>query len=173
MVSGRGGLGVHAPPSIHRPFPGYHRNVVLLSVGVIGPGHFEGETEVESLIATTERGLERCIDLARRLGCAVERRYRMGTDVAQGAEQIRLAVQRAFPKGVFFLGKLLFAQDGSCYRFRHNDTAFAVQRRLQFKGLPTINPPTRIRPAAPSWSLASGFAGILRAEIAQANLSFR
>ena len=81
---------------------------------------------------------------------AAECRFRMGTDVVQEAEQLCHDMQREFPKGVFFLGKLVFAQEKFYYRFLHNDTAFAVQRRLQFSGLPTIILPIRMRLAAPA-----------------------
>ncbi len=145
MVSGYGGLGVHALLSIQRLFPGYYRDVVFLSVGVVDSGHFKGRTEVDSLRVSTEEGLQRYADFARRLGFAAEYRYRMGTDVILEAEQLCHDAQREFPKGVFFLGKLVFAQEKFWYRFLHNDTAFAVQRRLQFSGLPTIILPIRMR----------------------------
>ncbi|MBZ5587807.1 MAG: APC family permease [Acidobacteriia bacterium] len=150
MVSGYGGLGIHALLSIQRLFPGYYKNVVFLSVGVVDSGHFKGKTEVDSLRTSTEEGLQRYVDFARRLGFAAECRFRMGTDVVQEAEQLCHDMQREFPKGVFFLGKLVFAQEKFYYRFLHNDTAFAVQRRLQFSGLPTIILPIRMRLAAPA-----------------------
>jgi uncharacterized membrane protein SirB2 len=150
MVSGYGGLGVHALLSIQRLFPGYYKNVVFFSVGVVDSGHFKGKTEVDSLIACTERDLKRYVDFARGLGFAAEYRYRIGTDVVLEAEQVCHEVQREFPKGVFLLGKLVFAQEKFYYRFLHNDTAFAIQRRLQFCGLPTIILPIRIRLTAPA-----------------------
>ncbi len=144
MVSGYGGLGVHALLSIQRLFPGYYRNIVFLSVGVVDSGHFKGRDEVDSLIASTEAGLRRYVDFAHRLGLAAESRYRIGTDVVLDAEQLCQEVRREFPKGVVFLGKLVFAQEKFYYRFLHNDTAFAIQRRLQFSGLPTIVLPIRM-----------------------------
>ena len=149
MVSGHGGLGVHALLSILKLFPGYYRNVMFLSVGVIDSGHFKGKAAVESLILSTERGLNRYVDFARGLGLAADFRYRMGADVILEAEQLCHEVQGDFPKGVFFLGKVVFAQEKFYYRFLHNDTAFAIQRRLQFSGLPAIILPIRIR-LAPS-----------------------
>jgi amino acid transporter len=144
MVSGYGGLGVHALLTIQRLFPGYYKNIVFLSVGVVDSGHFKGKTEVDSLIASTEAGLRRYVEFAHRLGLAAESRYRIGTDVVLDAEQLCHEVHREFPKGVVFLGKLVFAQEKFYYRFLHNDTAFAIQRRLQFSGLPTIVLPIRM-----------------------------
>ena len=150
MVSGYGGLGVHALLSIQRLFPGYYKNVVFLSVGVVDSGHFKGRGEVDALRRSTEEGLQRYADFARRLGFAADYRFRMGTDVVLEAELLCHEVQKEFPKGVFFLGKLVFAQEKFYYRFLHNDTAFAVQRRLQFSGLPTIILPIRMRLAGSS-----------------------
>jgi hypothetical protein len=145
FVSGYGGLGVHAMLSIQRLFPNYNKNVVFLSVGVVDSGQFKGRGEGESLVASTEKGLQRYVGFARRLGVAAEYRYLIGTDVIQEAEQLSQEVHREFPKGVFFLGKLVFANEKFYYRFLHNDTAFAIQRRLQFSGLPTIILPIRMR----------------------------
>jgi K+ transporter len=145
FVSGYGGLGVHAMLSIQRLFPNYYKNVVFLSVGVVDSGHFKGRGEVDALVASTETGLQRYVDFARGLGFAAEYRYLIGTDVIQEAEQLSHEVHREFPKGVFFLGKLVFAHEKFYYRFLHNDTAFAIQRRLQFSGLPTIILPIRMR----------------------------
>ena len=144
FVSGYGGLGIHAMLSIQRLFPDYYRNIIFVSVGVVDSGHFKGAGAVESLVADTERGLQRYVDFARRLGFAAEARYRVGTDVLLEAEELSHEVHREFPKGVFFLGKLVFAQEKFYYRFLHNDTAFAIQRRLQFSGLPTIILPIRM-----------------------------
>ncbi len=144
MVSGYGGLGVHALLSIQRLFPGYYKNIIFLSVGVVDSGHFKGRAEVDSLIASTEAGLRRYVDFAHRLGLAAESRYRIGTDVVLDAEQLCQEVRQEFPKGVVFLGKLVFAQEKFYYRFLHNDTAFAIQRRLQFSSLPTIVLPIRM-----------------------------
>jgi amino acid transporter len=145
FVSGYGGLGVHAMLSIQRLFPNYYKNVVFLSVGVVDSGHFKGRGEVNALVASTEAGLQRYVDFARGLGVAAEYRYLIGTDVIQEAEQLSHEVHREFPKGIFFLGKLVFANEKFYYRFLHNDTAFAIQRRLQFSGLPTIILPIRMR----------------------------
>ena len=145
FVSGYGGLAVHAMLSIQRLFPNYYKNVVFLPVGVVDSGHFKGRGEVDALVASTEKGLQRYVDFARGLGFAAEYRYLIGTDVIQEAEQLSHEVHREFPKGVFFLGKLVFANEKFYYRFLHNDTAFAIQRRLQFSGLPTIILPIRMR----------------------------
>jgi hypothetical protein len=45
---------------------------------------------------------------------------------------------------VFFAGKLIFQRDSWYQRLLHNETAAAVERRLQFAGLPMIVMPVRM-----------------------------
>jgi hypothetical protein len=50
---------------------------------------------------------------------------------------------RNFPS-IFFLGQLVFENDKFYYRVLHNETAFAIQRRLQFGGLQAVVLPIRV-----------------------------
>lgn len=60
------------------------------------------------------------------------------------AEPLCQEIAKAFPTAIFFLGKLIFAKEKPYYRVLHNDTAFAIQRRLQFSGLQTVVLPIRM-----------------------------
>ena len=73
----------------------------------------------------------------------------MGTEVVLKAEQLCDEVHREFPKGAFFLVKFVFDQEKLYCRFLHYDTAFAIQRRWQLSGVPTIFLPIRMRLAIP------------------------
>ncbi|MGD1147191.1 MAG: APC family permease [Thermoanaerobaculaceae bacterium] len=145
LVSGYGGLGVHSLLSVQRLFPGTFKNVLFLSVGTVDSGAFKGKNQLEALSSNTEKNLQRYVDLARRLGINAEYRYRIATDVVEEAEQLCLEVGKQYPRTVFFLGKLIFAHERLSYKFLHNDTAFAIQRRLQFSGLQTVVLPIRMR----------------------------
>jgi len=59
---------------------------------------------------------------------------------------LRLAQQIAleYPRAIFFAGKLIFERERWFDRFLHNETAFAIQRRLQFAGLPMVVLPVRV-----------------------------
>jgi amino acid transporter len=50
----------------------------------------------------------------------------------------------AFARSVFFAGKLVFQRERWYQRILHNETAAAVERRLQFAGLPMIVMPVRM-----------------------------
>ncbi len=145
LVSGYGGLGVHSLLSVQRLFPGTFKNVVFLSVGTVDSGAFKGAKQLDALASNTETNLQRYVDLARRLGINAEYRYRIATDVVDEAEHLCHEVAKQYPRVIFFLGKLIFARERFSNRFLHNDTAFAIQRRLQFSGLQTVVLPIRMR----------------------------
>jgi hypothetical protein len=56
-----------------------------------------------------------------------------------------LEIARRFPKATFFAGQLVFQKDTWLHRFLHNQTAYSLQRRLQWAGVPMVILPTRVR----------------------------
>lgn len=148
MVSGYGGLGIHSVLSIQRLFPGYYKNILFISLGVVDSGHFKGRDEVEALEKETEENLKRYVAFANSLGLNAGYRFSLGTEVVEEAETLCQKAVREYPRAVFFLGKLIFAREKMYYRILHNDTAFAIQRRLQFSGLQTVVLPIRINTGA-------------------------
>ncbi len=145
LVAGYGGLGIHTVLNILRLFPGDFKNIVFLSVGVIDSGSFKGEDEIEALKARTDSMLRQYLELARRLGLAATHRLTVGTDVVAEAEKLCLEVSREFPRTTFFIGKVIFERETWYHRFLHNETAFAVQKRLEWAGKPMVILPARFR----------------------------
>ncbi len=144
LVSGYGGLGIHSVLSIQRLFPGYYKNILFISVGVVDSGHFKGASEVEALRRETQENLNHYVSFARQIGLNSDSRYAIGTDVLEETDRLCQEIQKEYPRAVFFLGKLIFAKEKMIYRLLHNDTAYAVQRRLQFGGLQTVVLPIRM-----------------------------
>ncbi|HEY7725544.1 MAG TPA: APC family permease [Anaeromyxobacteraceae bacterium] len=144
LVGGYGGLGIHALLTVQRLFPGHHRNFVFLSVGVIDSAAMKGVEEVEDVARRTEESLRRYVELARRLGLAADFRMAVGTEAVAEAEKLCLSVAREFPRSLFFAGKLVFEQERWYQRFLHNETAYQIQRRLQFAGLNAMVLPVRV-----------------------------
>jgi hypothetical protein len=110
----------------------------------VDSAHFKEKAEIERLLAHTELDLKRYVELANKLGLRADHRMTVGTDVVREAEELCQDIGRDYPRAVFFLGKLVFAHEKFFYRFLHNDTAFAIQRRLQFSGLQTVVLPIRM-----------------------------
>jgi hypothetical protein len=145
MVGGYNGLGIHTMLSAIRFAPDHFRSIVFISTGVVDSGAFKGSGAVESLQEHIGSSLERYVDLARRLGMPAISYMRVGTDAVDELEELCLEVVQDFPKATFFAGQLVFQKDNWVHRLLHNQTAYSLQRRLQWAGYPMVILPTRVR----------------------------
>ena len=144
LVSGYNGFGVHTFLSIIRGFPGLYKNFVFISVSEVDAGAFKGSEAVSCLDGSTCDALKKYIDLARRLGFPAESRHDMGIDVVETASALCQSVAREFPKSTVFAGQTVFRRPGIVNRILHNETAFAIQQELRWKGITTVILPIRI-----------------------------
>jgi amino acid transporter len=145
LVAGYGGLGIHTLLSIFRTFPEHFRSVVFLSVGVVDSGAFKGEEEVERLSKQTDDTLHKYVELAHGLGIPATSRKALGTDAVAEAERLCLALVREFPRTTFFAGQVIFQRERWFQRLLHNETAYAIQKRLQWAGQTMVILPARVR----------------------------
>ncbi len=144
LVGGYGGLGIHALLSVQQLFPGHFKNFVFVSVGVIDSATMKGVEEVDRVREHTEESVARYVDLARRLGLAADSRTSVGTEAVAEAEKACLQVAKDYPRTIFFAGKLVFERERWFQRLLHNETAYQLQRRLQFAGLNAMVLPVRV-----------------------------
>jgi amino acid transporter len=147
LVASYSGLGIHTVLNIFRAFPGFYKNLVFVSVGVVDSGEFKGEGAVEDLQARTREMLERYLELARGMGVPAACRMAVGTDAVDTAEALCLAVAKEFPKSTFFSGKMIFERERWYHALLHNNTALALQQRLQWAGKTMVTLPVRLREA--------------------------
>ena len=144
LVGGYAGLGVHSLLTIQRLFPGYFQNFVFLSVGVIDSATFKDIAEVVEVKERTRTALEQYVALAQGLGLAATSRMSLGTEAVDAATRLCREVAKEFPRALFFAGKLVFQQERWYQRVLHNETAYQIQRRLQFAGLNAMVLPVRL-----------------------------
>ncbi len=145
LVNGFNGFGVHTLLSIVRNFPNFYKNIVFVSIAVCDSGSFKGPEAVCDLGDSTQRDLERYVELARSLGLSADCRLDMGTDVVESATRLCEKVAEEFPRSTFFTGQLIFQRVRFFQKLLHNETAFAIQRRLQWNGLTTVILPIRVQ----------------------------
>jgi amino acid transporter len=145
FVTSYGGLGIHTVLQIFKTFPDYFRNLVFLSVGVIDSGEMKGEETVKELRERTGATLARYVAFANGLGLPATARMSLGTDVVEEAERLAMEVAKEFRRPTFVSGKLIFKRESWMQRLLHNETAFAVQKRLQWDGLAMMILPVRLR----------------------------
>lgn len=145
LVGSYGGLGIHTVLNIFRVFPGHFKNIVFVSVGVIDSGGFKGGTAIQDLRDQTESTVKKYVELAHSLGIPAGSRTGIGTDAVEEAEKVCLAVRRDFPQTTFFAGQVIFQRERWYQKILHNETAFAIQKRLQWAGQTMVILPARIR----------------------------
>jgi hypothetical protein len=144
LVNGFSGLGVHTVLSVQTLFPHQYKSYLFVSVGVIDSAIFKGHSEIESLERHTVEDLNKYVDFARKLGFKADYRYKIGTEAVETVVDVCEDVRKEFPRSIFYLGQLVFENDKFYYRLLHNETAFAIQRRLQFAGLQAVVLPIRV-----------------------------
>jgi hypothetical protein len=145
LVGSFGGLGVHTVLGVLATFPYHFENVLFLSIGVIDSGELKGERAVADVEARSVRCLEQYVEFARRLGFAAKGFHALGTDVVEEAEKLARRVCAEFPRTTFFSGQLVFQRETWYHRLLHNQTAYAIQRRLQWNGQAMVILPVRVR----------------------------
>jgi hypothetical protein len=147
LVASYSGLGIHTVLNIFRSFPGFYKGLVFVSVGVVDSGEFKGEGAVDELQARTRQMLGRYLELARGMGVPAASRMAVGTDTVDTAEALCLAVGKEFPKSTYFSGKMVFQRERWYHALLHNNTALALQKRLQWAGKTMVTLPVRLREA--------------------------
>ncbi|MBI2931804.1 MAG: APC family permease, partial [Planctomycetes bacterium] len=145
LVGGYSGLGIHTTLALFRAFPDYFKNLIFLSVGVIDSSALKGEDAVEQVRRLTEEVLQKYVTLAHRQAVPAAYRLAIGTDVVSELEDLCLKVAKEFPQVTFFAGQLIFQRERWYQRILHNETAFAVQKRLQWAAKTMVILPARVR----------------------------
>ncbi len=144
LVESYAGLGIHTLLSIQRMFPRHFKNFVFCSVGLVDSGQFKGVQDLQHLEAKVRADLEKYVQLAQRMGFYAEYRYTVGTDLIAELEGICLDLIKEFRRSVVFAGQLVFQRENLFTRTLHHETAFSIQRRLQFAGVQVIILPIRV-----------------------------
>jgi len=145
LVSSFNGFGVHTLLSILRYFPGLYKQFIFVSVAVVDSGSFKGKEEIEALQGQTARDLENYVEKTRRMGFAADAVWDVGIEVVSKASELCQQTAKLYPKATIFTGKLVFKKERFYYGFLHNETARAIQRRLQWVGVPMVVLPIRAR----------------------------
>ncbi len=144
LVNGYNGFGVHTFLTVIRSFPGLYKNFMFVSVAEVDVGSFKGSDAVPKLEASTREGLGKYVKLARRLGFPADFKYDLGTDTVETASQLIEKLVQEYPRSTVFAGQSVFRQTGIIRRLLHNETAFAIQQELRWKGITTVILPIRI-----------------------------
>ncbi|MGD0660834.1 MAG: APC family permease [Syntrophorhabdales bacterium] len=145
LTTGFNSFGLHTLLSIVRYFPGTYKNFVFVSVAEIDSGSFKGAAEVQALSDATKHGLEKYVKVTRRHGFPADYRMETATDVPTAVVDLCKSLTTEYSRVTVFTGQLIFHRETLVDRILHNQTAFAIQRRLQWEGIPTMIMPIRVK----------------------------
>ncbi|HEY2824135.1 MAG TPA: APC family permease [Gemmatimonadales bacterium] len=144
LVGSYNGLGMHTALNVFRSFPGHFKNLVFVVVGVVDSGGFKGEGAIEALRDEAAETGKRYLQLARGMGVPATVRTGVGVDAVEEIERVCLDLIAEFPKTTVFAGNVIFQEPRWYQRWLHNQTAFAVQQRLQWAGRTMVILPARV-----------------------------
>ena len=83
--------------------------------------------------------------VTRRHGFPADYRTETSTDVPGTVVELCRSIVQDFPRSTVFTGQLMFHRETSIDKILHNQTAFAIQRRLQWEGIPTVIMPIKVK----------------------------
>ncbi|MEN6617780.1 MAG: APC family permease [Syntrophorhabdus sp.] len=144
LVSSFNGFGIHTLLSIVRHFPGIYKNFIFISVAEVDSGSFKGLAEMKALQESVRKDLEKYVKLTRVHGFPAGYRMETATDVIDSVTELVKQTVKEFPRSTVFTGRLIFKKENPFQKVLHNETAYAMQRRLQWDGIPTVILPIRV-----------------------------
>jgi amino acid transporter len=144
LVTGYNGFGIHTWLSVYRQFPKLYRNFIFVSVAEIDTGSFKGAAEIEALGRSVEEELKKYVTLCRSHGYPADYRTDVGTEAVETATRLCEEAAKEFPRSTVFAGQLVFREETPFQKILHNETAFAIQRRLQWQGITAVILPVRV-----------------------------
>jgi amino acid transporter len=138
------GLGLHTLGRVRSLMGTDLRKVVFLSVVQVDSDQFRDEEHLAALRQAREQELRRYESVARDVGLETDSRLAIGTDVVEELENMAVEVAQKEPQMVFVAGQVVFERDTLTNRVLHNEVAFALQRRLLYRGLDIIIVPVQL-----------------------------
>jgi hypothetical protein len=94
-----------------------------------------------------QKSLDKYVEAARGMGFRARSVMGVGHEPVEVAEQLCRTLAAEYNRAVFFAGKLIFEKERWYQRVLHNETAYAIQRRLQWDGLAMVVLPVRVQEA--------------------------
>ncbi len=93
------------------------------------------------------------MNLVEGLGFPARYSFSIGTDAVDELEKLCGTVAKSYRTTVFFSGKILFEREKWYHLLFHNQTAYTLQKRLQWAGVMMVILPVRIFEERPALGL--------------------
>ena len=138
------GLGLYTLSRVRALLGTELRRLVFLSVVQVDSEEFRDQAHLERLREQRQEELARYESIAREAGIEAESRLVIGTDVVEELEHLAQATAAEHPRALYVAGQVVFEKETLANRLLHNETAFALQRRLIFHGIDMIILPVQL-----------------------------
>jgi len=145
LVGGYSGLGIHTTLAALRSFPNQFKSVLFIAAGVVDSSVMKEPDALDKLREKTRLDLDKYVSLMRSQGMPADCQIAFGTDVVEELEKLCLGAVDQYPHVTFFAGQLVFQRERWYQSILHNETAFALQRRLQLAGQTLVIIPARMK----------------------------
>jgi len=133
----RSGL-VHASRTVIALWPGFYKNFLVVTARVVDVRSYGGAEALEQLKAKTLEDMNFYMDLAHQHGMASKYYMAFSVDTVEEVVSLCRQVRAEFPRVVFFASKLVFEDETWATRLLHNQSVYAIQRRLQLEGMQMV-----------------------------------
>lgn len=128
------GAGMHTLLWVQRLFPNYFKNFIFISVGLVDVKSYGAEETLEKMQTDVESNLEFFRHFCQNHHMPVRTYSAYGTDPVAECTRIATELEKEIPNCLFFASQLVMETDNWFTRQLHNETAFAVQRKLHLQG---------------------------------------
>lgn len=128
------GAGMHTLLWVQRLFPNYFKNFIFISVGLVDVKSYGAEETLERMQREVESNLEFFVNFCTNHNMPVRSYSAYGTDPVDECIRIATEIEKEIPNCIFFASQLVMETDNWFTRQLHNETAFAVQRKLHLQG---------------------------------------
>lgn len=144
LVGGYNGIGYQTLTSALQAFPGHYKNAIFVAVGGVDSAAIRDERELEGIRLGVQKTLTHYVTLAQSLGLNAKGIAAIGTDVVAELETLCLRAAEECKDTTFFAGQLIFGREQWWHGVLHNQTAFALQKRLHGDGLTMVILPVKL-----------------------------
>jgi len=144
LVSDYHGIGIHTLLGVMNQFHGQLHGVIFLSVGQVDTGKFKGSGAIPDLQFHLDQDGQKYVEYARGIGIPAIYKTAVGIDVVDSLEQLCEETTKDYPKIMYFASQIVFKRERWYHSFLHNQTVFALQRRLIWAGQKLVIWPIRV-----------------------------
>jgi len=144
LISESRGVAMHTLLWVQRLFPKQFKNFIFVSAGVIDVESFGAESALKKMQRRVKHNLNYFENFAAKNNVPCKTYSVFGTDPVAELSSLANTIQQDCPNCVFFASQLVTGKDAWFSRLLHNETAFAVQRRLHLAGIQMVILPMKL-----------------------------